>query len=68
MSEYLDAAHGSFAEVRIIHGRGKGVQRGMVQWLLARRPDVADFFDAPPARGGAGATIVVFTTTERTRA
>jgi dsDNA-specific endonuclease/ATPase MutS2 len=68
VSEYLDAARGSFAEVRIIHGRGKGVQRGMVQWLLARRADVAYFFDAPPARGGTGATIVIFGTTERTQA
>ena len=57
--EYLDAAHArGFAEVRLIHGRGIGVQRTIVQSVLARHPLVAGFADAPPERGGAGATIV----------
>jgi DNA-nicking Smr family endonuclease len=60
VSEYLDAARGTFREVRLIHGRGIGVQRGIVRSLLSRRDDVAGFFDAPPDRGGPGATIVVF--------
>jgi DNA-nicking Smr family endonuclease len=59
VAEYLGAAHArGFAEVRLIHGRGIGVQRRIVQSVLARHPLVAGFADAPPERGGAGATIV----------
>lgn len=58
--EYLDEARGVFPEVRLIHGRGKGVQREIVRGLLARRADVAEYFDAPSDRGGWGATVVVF--------
>ena len=47
--------------MRLIHGKGVGVRRAEVRRLLAVRSDVADFFDAPPERGGSGATIVVFT-------
>src|SRR5439155_1520500 len=47
-----------FTEVRLIHGRGIGVQRGIVQSLLAHHPLVAAFADAPSERGGWGATIV----------
>lgn len=46
-----------FQEVRLIHGRGIGVQRDRVQKLLARHPLVSGFHDAPPDRGGWGATI-----------
>jgi DNA-nicking Smr family endonuclease len=60
VAEYLDQAKGRFQEVRVIHGRGIGVQREIVRALLARRGDIRDFFDAPPERGGAGATIAVF--------
>jgi len=60
VGEYLDEARGIFPEVRLIHGRGIGVQREIVRGLLSRRADVADFFDAPPERGGRGATVVVF--------
>ena len=45
--------------MRLIHGRGIGVQRRIVQSLLGRHPLVARFADAPPERGGAGATIVL---------
>ena len=59
VAEYLDAARTKgFTEVRLIHGRGIGVQRKIVQAVLARHPLVAGFADAPPERGGAGATIV----------
>ena len=59
VAEYLDAAQArGFVEVRLIHGRGIGVQRKIVQGVLARHPLVAGFADAPPERGGAGATIV----------
>ncbi len=59
LAEYLECAGGKFREVRIIHGRGIGVQRERVRAILSRREDVADFFDAPPERGGPGATIAV---------
>jgi DNA-nicking Smr family endonuclease len=59
VAEYLEAAHArGFPEVRLIHGRGVGVQRTIVQALLARHPLVAGYADAPPERGGWGATIV----------
>jgi len=60
VDEYLkEAAARGFREVRLIHGRGIGVQRASVQALLARHPLVERFFDAPPERGGWGATVVV---------
>jgi dsDNA-specific endonuclease/ATPase MutS2 len=59
VADYLEeAAKLGFSEVRLIHGRGKGVQRANVQALLAEHPLVASFRDAPAARGGWGATIV----------
>ena len=59
VAEYLDAAHArGFREVRLIHGRGIGVQRAIVRSLLATHPLVLAFADAPPERGGRGATIV----------
>jgi len=55
---YLEeASKKGFTEVRLIHGRGIGVQRDRVQKLLARHPLVSGFHDAPPDRGGWGATI-----------
>jgi DNA-nicking Smr family endonuclease len=45
--------------VRIAHGRGRGVQRALVRALLRRLDFVDDAFDAPPAAGGWGATLVV---------
>jgi DNA-nicking Smr family endonuclease len=56
---YLEAAlRAGLREVRLIHGRGKGVQRANVRALLARHADVESFADAPPERGGYGATLV----------
>ena len=61
VDEYLRAAHQRrFRQVRLIHGRGWGVQRAVVQSLLTAHPLVERFFDAPPERGGWGATVVVF--------
>jgi len=55
---YLEVAvEKGFGEVRLIHGRGIGVQRDRVQKLLARHPLVSGFHDAPADRGGWGATI-----------
>jgi DNA-nicking Smr family endonuclease len=59
VDEYLREAHArGLDEVRLIHGRGIGVQRASVQSLLRTHPLVAGFADAPPERGGWGATIV----------
>ncbi len=59
VEEYLDqAAARGFLEVRLIHGRGIGVQRRIVRAVLARHPRVAAFHDAEPERGGWGATVV----------
>jgi DNA-nicking Smr family endonuclease len=60
VEEYLRLAReAGFREVRLIHGKGVGVRRAEVRRLLAERDDVAGFFDAPPERGGSGATVVV---------
>ena len=59
VEEYLKAAHErGFREVRIIHGRGIGVQRSIVRAVLSRHLLVASFADAPAERGGWGATVV----------
>jgi DNA-nicking Smr family endonuclease len=56
---YLEAAaERGFREVRIIHGRGRGVQRHRVHQHLARNAYVERFEDAPGDRGGWGATLV----------
>ena len=56
---YLDAAReAGFREVRLIHGRGKGVQRARVRQLLDGDPRVERAAEAPPGRGGWGATLV----------
>lgn len=55
---YLDAAiEKGIREVRLIHGRGKGVQRARVRQLLSKDPRVDRFEEAPPERGGWGATL-----------
>jgi DNA-nicking Smr family endonuclease len=60
VDEYLrEAAARGFREVRLIHGRGIGIQRQAVRVLLQNHPLVAGFQDAPPGRGGWGATVVV---------
>jgi dsDNA-specific endonuclease/ATPase MutS2 len=59
VEEYLDEAHRlGFKALRIIHGRGIGVQREMVRKLLASKEYVSHFEDAPAEAGGWGATIV----------
>ena len=57
--EYLDAAYAKgLRDLRIIHGRGVGVQRRTVRTLLERDPRVVEYGDAPAEAGGWGATWV----------
>ena len=54
MSEYVDAAFDAgLREVRLVHGRGTGVQRGIVQASLERHSRVAEFWDDPASHLGA---------------
>ena len=58
VDEYVRAAHDAgLSEVRLIHGRGVGVQRGVVHGVLSRHPLVDRFFDAPESH--LGATVAV---------
>ena len=62
VEEYLELAREKgFPIVRIIHGKGIGVQRELVRTILARTDFVLDWTDAPPEAGGLGATIIRFT-------
>jgi len=66
VEEYLRLAHGKgFKAVRIIHGKGIGVQRETVRSILARTDFVLDWTDAPPEAGGLGATIARLATDKR---
>ena len=58
VTEYIDqAAEQGLTEVRLVHGRGRGVQRGIVQSTLDRHPRVVEFWDDTASH--LGATIVV---------
>jgi dsDNA-specific endonuclease/ATPase MutS2 len=58
VEEYLlEARRAGFPSVRIIHGKGKGLQRDLVRKILDRTPFVVEWMDAPPGAGGWGATI-----------
>ena len=58
VEEYLrEARELGYRQVRIIHGKGVGVQRETVRAVLARTPFVESFADAPPDAGGWGATV-----------
>ncbi len=58
VEEYLiQARRLGFQTVRIIHGKGIGVQREIVRSILDRTPFVEGWVDAPPNAGGPGATI-----------
>ncbi|MBV9960494.1 MAG: Smr/MutS family protein [Acidobacteria bacterium] len=58
VEEYLhEARRKGFRSVRIIHGKGRGVQRELVRKVLSRTEFVRDFTDAPPGAGGWGATV-----------
>ena len=54
VDEYVRAAHeAGLTDVRLVHGRGTGVQRGIVQQALDRHPLVEAFADAPESHRGA---------------
>jgi DNA-nicking Smr family endonuclease len=54
VAEYIRAAAAAgLREVRLVHGRGRGVQRGIVQAALDRHPNVLEFWDDSAAHLGA---------------
>ncbi len=60
VTAYVEAAAAAgFREVRLVHGRGIGVQREIVRAALRRSPHVVSFADATPDRGGWGATVAL---------
>ncbi len=59
VEEYIDqCSQSGIYEIRLIHGRGQGVQRRLIRSILEKHPQVSSFKDAPPEAGGWGATIV----------
>jgi len=59
VEEYVIAAHDAgLREVRLIHGRGTGVQRGIVQAALEQHPLVVTFHDAPGSHLGASVAVL----------
>jgi DNA-nicking Smr family endonuclease len=60
VESYLEAARAAgLREVRVIHGRGKGIQKERVRQVLGRSEHVLHFEEATPDRGGYGATVVM---------
>ena len=66
LEEYLlECQKKGLREVRIIHGKGKGIQMNIVHSFLKKSPLVDSFKIAPPEAGSWGATIVSLMKTER---
>ena len=60
VEEYLDQCkEAGFHEVRLIHGKGKGVQRNIIRKFLENHAAVESFHDAPLEAGSWGATVVI---------
>ena len=60
VEEYLEQCiQSGFTKIRLIHGKGKGIQRNIVHALLSKHPAVVSFKDAPAEAGGWGSTIVL---------
>ena len=54
VADYVEAAHqAGLREIRLIHGRGTGTQRAIVQAVLAGNPLVEAYWDAPESHLGA---------------
>jgi DNA-nicking Smr family endonuclease len=67
VEEYLAACRErGILDVRLVHGRGKGVQRAVVRRLLASLEGIEGFIDAPPSSGGWGATLVHLSPAKKT--
>ena len=63
VEDYVSAAHETgLREIRLIHGRGRGMQRGIVQQALERHPLVERFYDAPESH--LGATVAILASAE----
>jgi DNA-nicking Smr family endonuclease len=61
VQEYINEAHAAgLKEVRLVHGRGRGIQRGIVQATLDQHPLVEEFWD--DERSSLGATLAVLRT------
>lgn len=59
LDEYFsECIKAGIASVRVIHGKGKGIQKRQVHRILKKHPLVQNFGDAPPEAGGWGATLV----------
>jgi DNA-nicking Smr family endonuclease len=59
VEEYLgECRRSGILQVRLIHGKGAGVQRAIIRSLVDKNPSVISFKDAPAEAGGWGATIV----------
>ncbi len=64
--EYLIEAHRlGLTQVRLIHGRGIGVQRERIRSLLRELDFILDFEDADPSGGGWGSTVVLLASEAR---
>jgi DNA-nicking Smr family endonuclease len=60
VEEYLEECRrAGFSEVRLIHGKGVGVQRNIVRSVLGKHSAVQSYHDAPAEAGGWGATVVI---------
>ena len=60
VEEYVHAAHeAGLREIRLIHGRGKGVQRGIVQAVLEKHALVESFHDAAESHLGATVALLI---------
>jgi len=59
LEDYFDECiKAGIFSVRVIHGKGKGIQKRQVRRILQKDPAVKSFKDAPPEAGGGGATLV----------
>jgi DNA-nicking Smr family endonuclease len=60
VNEYIEhCKEAGLREIRLVHGKGVGVQRNVVHSLLREHPSVQSFQEAPPEAGGWGATLVL---------